>query len=135
VSGVIVGLLLGWVTLEASFRARRQFAAWFRWKMGFEVKEGDQAQVGIRASESAVWDAEENGYTTPKRDAQVSIDFIHVSLQELTAPDFRFFTPLRSRHISRASISRHHEAPLKQGRSQHCSDGSHPIAQNAAKGA
>jgi hypothetical protein len=78
VSGVIVGLLLGWATLDTSFRARRQFVAWFRWKMGFEVKERDQPQADVRASQSAVWDAKENGYPTPKLDTQVSTD-LHTS--------------------------------------------------------
>jgi len=72
VCGVIIGLLLGWATLEASYRARRKFSAWVRWKMGFEAKQEELPPVGFRASQSAVWDAKENGYPTPKLGNQTS---------------------------------------------------------------
>jgi len=43
--------------------------------MGFEAKAGDQSEAGVKTSQSAVWDAKENGYPTPKGDAQVSTEF------------------------------------------------------------
>jgi len=69
VCGVIVGLLLGWTTLEATYRARRKLSAWFREKMGFKSKEeaptNVQSPVSIMPSDSAVWSAQEKGYSTP----------------------------------------------------------------------